>query len=235
LALLTLGMLLDLRLPREQLANVAAVLGLRLSVSLAVASAAVALLGGVLSPTALAVVCVALLSPIAMLTMAYAAEFDCDVSLAAMLVNCSNVVSFALLCAVLQISMVAPHALAPAAAAGSFVAAIVAAIGYASTERQRTSTGVATAALAGRTTPRAGRARPLLQHCERAAPLSYTGLRCVERSKLQAVRVPLGGAVGTPSRSRSRVVAFGGKSRLLLRSKSAAAIPVASITRFAMR
>ena len=231
LALLTLGLLLDLRLPREQLANVAAVLGLRLSVSLAVASAAVTLLGGVLLPTALAVVCVALTSPIAMLTMAYAAEFDCDVSLAAMLVNTSNVVSFVILCAILQISMVAPYALAPAAAAGSFVAAVVAVIAYASAGQQRTSTGVITAALARRTTPRA---RPRMRHCERATPLSYTGLRFVERSKLQASRMPLGGAVHAPS-SRCGVVAFGNYTRLQRSKSAAAAVPMASGMRCAMR
>ena len=221
LALLTLGMLLDLRLPREQLANVAAVLGLRLSISLAVASAAATLLGGLLSPTALAVVCVALTSPIAMLTIAYAAEFDCDVSLAAMLVNCSNFVSFASLCVIVQLSVVAPHLLAPAAAAGSFVAAVVAVVAYRATERQRASTGVVTAALAGRAPPRA---RPPMRHCERAKPLPYTGLRCIERSKLQAVRTPLSGAVRMPS-SRGVVSTAGKNKTRRQRSVNAAATP----------
>ena len=229
LALLTLGMLLDLRLPREQLANVAAVLGLRLSISLAVASAAAALLGGLLSPTALAVVCVALTSPIAMLTIAYAAEFDCDMSLAAMLVNCSNVLSFASLCVIVQLSVVAPHLLGPAAAAGSFVAAVVAVVAHAATERQRAATGVVTAALAGKASPRA---RPQMRHCERAKPLSYTGLRCNERSKVPAVRVPLGGASRMPS-FRCGLVPVGKTRRQ--RSVSAAATPVASGLLCAMR
>jgi len=181
LALLALGMLLDIRLPREQLASVAAVLGLRLSVSLALAAAAATLLGGLLSSTALAVVCVALTSPIAMLTLSYAAEFSCDVALAAMLVNTSNVVSFAMLCAVLQITTVAPHVLAPAAAAGSFVAAVIAVLASASAERQRaSSTGTVAAARASGAMPR-GRMRKSLRHCERMA--LPVGLRVLGRGK----------------------------------------------------
>ena len=228
LALLTLGLLLDLRLPRAQLANVAAVIGLRLSVSLAVAAAAATLLGGVLSPTALAVVCVALTSPVAMLTMAYASEFDCDVALAAVLVNSSNVVSFAMLCVVLQLSVIAPHALAPAAAAGSFIAAVVAAIASASAQRQRASSGVVSAALARRATPRGAPPLQRMRHCERSTHLPYTGLRCVE---LGVVGRQLCVAVRTPS---SRGVVPAVNARRQRSTRAAAIIPVASGMRCAM-
>jgi hypothetical protein len=144
--------------------------------------------------------------------------------------QCSNVASFVILCAILQISVVAPHALAPAAAVGSFVAAVVAVIAYVSAGQQRTSTGVITAALARRTTPKA---RPRMRHCERAPPLSYTGLRFVERSKLQASHMPLGGAVHAPS-SRCGVVVFGNYTRLQRSKSAAAAVPVASGMRCAM-
>ena len=222
LALLALGMLLDLRLPRQQLANVAAVLGLRLSVSLAVAAAAATLLHGLLSPTALAVVCVALTSPIAMLTLSYAAEFDCDVSLAALLVNTSNVVSFAMLCAVLQSSMVAPLALAPAAAAGSFVAAVVAVLASASAQRQSASTGTVASAQAGKAAPRL-RALGGLRHCQR------TGLSAGLRPSKLVVRRQLSGHA---LRAQARGAAFLATATRLKRSATrAAAASFASVTR----
>jgi hypothetical protein len=115
--------------------------GLRLSISLAVAAAAAALLSGggafggalaalpVLPAATLGAVAAALTSPVPMLTLTYAQEFNCDVALAALLVNVSNAVSFALLVAVVQLSAGAPGALAPAAAAGAVIAALIGRLG----------------------------------------------------------------------------------------------------------
>jgi hypothetical protein len=99
-----------------------------------------------------------------MLTVSYAQEFGCDVALAALLVNVSNAVSFGLLCAVVQVSATAPHALAPAAAAGAALAAAVGLAGAAAARRgdaRDAAAGVTRASAHGGTRSGGAPARPV--------------------------------------------------------------------------
>jgi predicted permease len=283
LALLALGILLDLRPPRGQLATVAAVLvrsgriraqrrmhaypiqkqqradaahvccvrasqGLRLSISLAVAAAAVALLGGggafggalaalpVLPAATLGAVAAALTSPVPMLTLTYAQEFNCDVALAALLVNVSNAVSFALLVAVVQLSAGAPGALAPAAAAGAVIAAVIGSLG-ADAARQANATRVEVATGGNGAAPaargcggvggafgRAMQSRALLRAPLRAPALAPAMLRLGRRGATRQLR-----AAAQPAPARSRGIAKHAGSTVTLRCSVRASAAAAAV------
>ena len=99
LALIALGILFDPRLKDGQLRDIASLLALRYGASLTLGAFIVAVASNV-GTAVLGVVLAALISPVPLLTVTYAVEYDCDVGLGASAVNAANFFSFALLLAV---------------------------------------------------------------------------------------------------------------------------------------
>ena len=129
LALLSIGATLDFKPTRGMLQDVTAVIGSRIAVSLLVGAAIVAALQRSLSADALTVLLIACASPVPTLTLAYADSFQCDSSLASVLVNTSIIVSILMLVFIVKIYMASPKLLLPAAlslSASAFVVSSVA-------------------------------------------------------------------------------------------------------------
>ena len=72
----------------------------------------------------LGVVLAALISPVPLLTVTYAVEYECDVGLGAAAVNAANFCSFALLMAVANADLSSPATVRAFAAAGAALAAL---------------------------------------------------------------------------------------------------------------
>ena len=117
LALIALGILFDPRLKDGQLRDIASLLALRYGASLTLGAFIVAVASNV-GTAVLGVVLAALISPVPLLTVTYAVEYDCDVGLGASAVNAANFFSFALLLAVANANLANPSAVAIIAAAG---------------------------------------------------------------------------------------------------------------------
>ena len=94
LALIALGILFDPRLKDGQLRDIASLLALRYGASLTLGAFIVAVASNV-GTAVLGVVLAALISPVPLLTVTYAVEYDCDVGLGASAVNAANFFSFA--------------------------------------------------------------------------------------------------------------------------------------------
>ena len=89
LALIALGILFDPRLKDGQLRDIASLLALRYGASLTLGAFIVAVASNV-GTAVLGVVLAALISPVPLLTVTYAVEYDCDVGLGASAVNAAN-------------------------------------------------------------------------------------------------------------------------------------------------
>ena len=130
LALLALGILFEPQLKARQLYDVACILAVRYGASLLLAAALLATVGPAVGPVASAVITLALLSPVPLLTVTYAVEHGCDTALAAAAVNAANICSFGFLLAVVGADFAHPLSIAPQAAvlgAGLLLAGFVAA------------------------------------------------------------------------------------------------------------
>jgi len=123
LALLALGILLDVKVSAQHAAAVAAVLGAKYAISLSLAAAVV--LFAPLSQSTVPVIIAALTAPVPMLAIAYSVEMGLDAALPTAIVNVSLLCSFALLVGVAQIAETAPQALAPASALLATVALVI--------------------------------------------------------------------------------------------------------------
>lgn len=117
LALIALGILFDPRLKDGQLRDICALLALRYGASLLLGALILTTLSASMGAATTAVVLAALISPVPLLTVTYAMEYDCDIGLGASAVNAGNFCSFALLLAVANADFGNPTALAPAVAA----------------------------------------------------------------------------------------------------------------------
>ena len=84
----------------------------------------------------LGVVLAALISPVPLLTVTYAVEYECDVGLGAAAVNAANFCSFALLMGVANADLSSPATVRAFAAAGAALAAL-GAFGSARRRRRR--------------------------------------------------------------------------------------------------
>ena len=123
LALLALGVLFEPALRGGQIRDVAALLALRYGACLLLGAALVAKLASA-GPAVLGVVLAALISPVPLLTVTYAVEYECDVGLGAAAVNAANFCSFALLLAVANADLSSPATARAFAAAGAALAAL---------------------------------------------------------------------------------------------------------------
>ena len=120
LALIALGVLFEPKLELEQIRDVGALLALRYGASFALGgalAASAAALG--LAPALVGAVMAALISPVPLLTVTYAVEHECDVGLAAALVNAGNFCSFGLLLAVANADFARPDAAVALTVAGA--------------------------------------------------------------------------------------------------------------------
>jgi len=120
LALIALGVLFEPKLELEQIRDVGALLALRYGASFALGgalAASAAALG--LAPALVGAVMAALISPVPLLTVTYAVEYECDVGLAAALVNAGNFCSFGLLLAVANADFARPDAAVALTVAGA--------------------------------------------------------------------------------------------------------------------
>ena len=82
-----------------------------------------------MGPECTAVVLAALISPVPLLTVTYAMEYDCDIKLSASAVNAGNFCSFGLLLAVANTNLTNATALAPAVAAAGTALALAGVLG----------------------------------------------------------------------------------------------------------
>jgi hypothetical protein len=188
LALLALGIVLDLQLPRRAIADVAAVLGTRFSISLGLGAFVAATLQSALSTETLAVVLAAMTAPVPMLTLTYSQEFGCDLGLAAAIVNASIVLSFSILCALVHLSTAAPLALAPASAVAAIAMGVIGGAGRVAQRKFMTALApTSTRAAAG---PAACAARMPRAARARAAPRS-SQLRALPRAATARLAVRL--------------------------------------------
>ena len=123
LALLALGVLFEPALRGGQLRDVASLLALRYGAGLLLGAALLAKFASA-GPAVLGVVLAALISPVPLLTVTYAVEYECDVGLGAAAVNAANFCSFALLMAVANADLSSPATVRAFAAAGAALAAL---------------------------------------------------------------------------------------------------------------
>ena len=129
LALLALGILFDPQLNKTQFKDIGTLLALRYGTSLLLGAAMMATLGASMGPECTAVVVAALISPVPLLTVTYAVEYDCDVKLGASAVNAGNFCSFGLLLAVANTNFTNAASLAPAMAAAGTALALIGVMG----------------------------------------------------------------------------------------------------------
>ena len=129
LALLALGILFDPQLNKSQLKDIGTLLALRYGACLLLGAAVMATLSVSMGPECTAVVLAALISPVPLLTVTYAMEYDCDIKLSASAVNAGNFCSFGLLLAVANTNLTNATALAPAVAAAGTALALVGVLG----------------------------------------------------------------------------------------------------------
>ena len=127
LALLALGILFDPQLNKSQLKDIGTLLALRYGACLLLGAAVMATLSVSMGPECTAVVLAALISPVPLLTVTYAMEYDCDIKLSASAVNAGNFCSFGLLLAVANTNLT--NATAPAVAAAGTALALVGVLG----------------------------------------------------------------------------------------------------------
>ena len=123
LALLALGVLFEPALRDGQMRDIASLLALRYGTCLLLGAALVAKFAAA-GPAVLGVVLAALISPVPLLTVTYAVEYECDVGLGAAAVNAANFCSFALLMAVANADLSSPATVRAFAAAGAALAAL---------------------------------------------------------------------------------------------------------------
>jgi predicted permease len=115
LALLALGILFEPNLQKEELRELACALCRRYGSSMLCCAGVLATMGPVLGTVGSAVVVMATLSPLPLLTVTYAMEFGLNVPFAAMIVNYANVLSAVIVAALAAfgVSYSDPVALAP--------------------------------------------------------------------------------------------------------------------------
>jgi hypothetical protein len=116
-ALLALGILFQPNMARDELRDMVCALSRRYGASMLCASAVLCTMGSTLGSIGSAVAVMAMLSPLPLLTVTYAMEFELNVPFAATLVNYANVVSGALIAILAHVSFANPEALAPNLAA----------------------------------------------------------------------------------------------------------------------
>lgn len=146
LALLALGILLDVKVSAHHAAAVCAVLGAKYAISLGLAAAVV--LFAPLSQATVPVVIAALTAPVPMLAIAYSVEMGLDAALPTAIVNVSLLCSFALLVGVAQVAETAPQALAPMTASLAVLALVVSLLAQRTRRRLHAAPAAATARLA---------------------------------------------------------------------------------------
>ena len=123
LALLALGVLFEPALRGGQIRDVASLLALRYGACLLLGAALIAKFASA-GPAVIGVVLAALISPVPLLTVTYAVEYECDVGLGAAAVNAANLCSFALLLVVANADLSSPATARAFAAAGATLTAL---------------------------------------------------------------------------------------------------------------
>jgi hypothetical protein len=113
LALIALGILFDPKLRDGQLRDIGTLLALRYGASLLLGAFILSTLASSMGAATTAVVLAALVSPVPLLTVTYAMEYDCDIGLGASAVNAGNFCSFALLLAIANVDFSNATALVP--------------------------------------------------------------------------------------------------------------------------
>lgn len=113
-AMLALGILFEPKIASADLCALGSALARRYGTSMMCAGVTLACVGPMLGELGSAVTVTCMLSPIALLTVAYAMEFSLDVTFAAALVNYSNLISLVMIFAISRVSFADPVALAPA-------------------------------------------------------------------------------------------------------------------------
>ena len=119
LALIAIGILFQPRLEREDARDMARALARRYAYSMACASGTLFTLGSSLGSVGCAVVSMAMMSPVPLLTVTYAMEFSLNVPFGATLVNYANIASAALVISLAYASYASPVVMAAKLACAS--------------------------------------------------------------------------------------------------------------------
>jgi len=119
LALIAIGILFQPRLEREDARDMARALARRYAYSMACASGTLFTLGSSLGSVGCAVVSMAMMSPVPLLTVTYAMEFSLNVPFGATLVNYANIASAALVISLAYASYASPGVMAAKLACAS--------------------------------------------------------------------------------------------------------------------
>lgn len=145
-SLVAVGVVLEPRLRKSQLADIVCLLGMRYGVSLALAGGFLLFLSSTGYAAAFglaktAAIMIALTSPVPMMTVTYAFEFAADTQRAVAAVNLSNIISAALFFAVLNTDGYAAATRASWAFGGAFASFSAAAMVSLQTKRRKTLEG----------------------------------------------------------------------------------------------
>ena len=119
LALIAIGILFQPRLEREDARDMVRALARRYAYSMACASGTLFALGSALGSVGCAVVVMAMMSPVPLLTVTYAMEFSLNVPFGATLVNYANIASAALVISLAYASYASPGVMAAKLACAS--------------------------------------------------------------------------------------------------------------------
>jgi len=119
LALIAIGILFQPRLEREDARDMVRALARRYAYSMACASGTLFALGSALGSVGCAVVVMAMMSPVPLLTVTYAMEFSLNVPFGATLVNYANIASAALVISLAYASYASPVVMAAKLACAS--------------------------------------------------------------------------------------------------------------------